>query len=187
MADKSVIIAALHKWIAQRPGLEFGNYGDVSSYRSEMRSITRDLHHARAMVNYVAWHDSITAEMILSAADNGGRLTLEVVRDRECMTCKHEWTAPVILSTSTANLSGEATCFCPNCNNRATISNPQRVKINYVTGQYWPTEYRRAVCALMSSVIWAWLREDCNCKTGDDIRKAARRELGASIARRWFK
>ena len=143
MATKQTIIDALHQWINQRPGLEFGNYGDVSSYRAEMRSITRDLQHARTMVNYVAWHDSITAEMIMSAADNGGRLTLTV--------------------------------------------NGDKVRIDYVTGQYWPTEYRRAVCQLMSSVIWYWLREHGNCKTGDDIRKAARRELGQSIANRWFK
>ena len=143
MATKQTIIDALNRWIAQRPGLEFGNYGDVSSYRAEMRSIGKDLQHARAMVNYVAWHDSITAEMIMSAADNGGRLTLTVDGDK--------------------------------------------VTINYVTGQYWPTEYRRAVCALMSSVIWVWLRENCEYRTGDDIRKAARRELGQSIANRWFK
>ena len=142
MADKSTIIAALHKWIAQRPGLEFGNYGDVSSYRAEMRSIGKDLQHARAMINYVAWHDSITADMILHAAGSG-RLTLTADGDK--------------------------------------------VTINYVTGQYWPTEYRRAVCVLMSSVIWAWLRENGDYSTGDDIRKAARRELGQSIARRWFK
>ena len=142
MATKQTIIDALHQWIAQRPGLEFGNYGNVSSYRAEMRSITRDLQHARAMVNYVAWHDSITAEMILDAAKSG-RLSIVVKGDK--------------------------------------------VRIDYVTGQYWPTEYRRAVCALMSSVIWAWLRENCEYKTGDDIRKAARRELGNSIARRWFK
>jgi len=142
MATKQTIIDALHQWINQRPGLEFGNYGDVSSYRAEMRSITRDLQHARAMVNYVAWHDSITAEMILDAAGSG-RLSIVVKGDT--------------------------------------------VAINYVTGQYWPTEYRRAVCALMSSVIWAWLRENCEYKTGDDIRKAARRELGQSIANRWFK
>ena len=144
MLDKSVIIAALHKWIAQRPGLEFGNYGDVSAYRSEMRSITRDLQDARSMVNYVAWHDSITAEMILDAADNGGRLTM--------------------------------------------VTDGNKVSINYVTGQYWPTEYRRAVCSLMASVIWYWLRSNLgdSC-TGDDIRKAARRELGDSIARRWFR
>ena len=143
MATKQTIIDALNRWIAQRPGLEFGNYGDVSSYRAELRSIGKDLQHARAMVNYVAWHDSITAEMITSAADNGGRLTLTIDGDK--------------------------------------------VRIDYVTGQYWPTEYRRAVCALMSSVIWAWLRENCEYKTGDDIRKAARRELGQSIANRWFK
>lgn len=139
---KQSIIDTLNKWINQRPGLEFGNYGGVSSYRAELRSIGKDLQHARAMVNYVAWHDSITAEMILSAADNGGRLSLTTDGDK--------------------------------------------VTINYVTGQYWPTEYRRAVCSLMSSVIWHWLRENCEYKTGDDIRKAARRELGASIARRWF-
>ena len=139
---KQSIIDTLNKWINQRPGLEFGNYGGVSSYRAELRSIGKDLQHARAMVNYVAWHDSITAEMILSAADNGGRLSLTTDGDK--------------------------------------------VTINYVTGQYWPTEYRRAVCSLMSSVIWHWLRENCEYKTGDDIRKAARRELGASIARRWL-
>ena len=143
MADKSVIIAALRKWIAQRPGLEFGNYGDVSAYRSELRSITRDLQHARAMIDYAAWHDSITADMILDAADNGGRLTMATDGDK--------------------------------------------VTIDYVTGQYWPTEYRRAVCSLMARVIWYWLRENGNYKTGDDIHKAAHRELGASIARGWFK
>jgi len=142
MSTKQTIIDALNRWIAQRPGLEFGNYGNVSSYRAEMRSIGRDLQHARAMVNYVAWHDSITAEMILDAAKSG-RLSIVVKGDK--------------------------------------------VTINYVTGQYWPTEYRRAVCALMASVIWNWLRENCEYKNGDDIRKAARRELGQFIARRWFK
>lgn len=39
---KTQICDALATWIRQRPGLEFGNYGDVSSYRSEMRSIAKD-------------------------------------------------------------------------------------------------------------------------------------------------
>lgn len=142
MVNKSVIIAALHKWIAQRPGLEFGNYGDVSAYRSEMRSITRDLHHARAMIDYVAWHDSITAEMILDAAKSG-RLSIVV--------------------------DGES------------------VRIDYCTGQYWPTEYRPAVCRLLSSVIWYWMRANDPQRSGEMIRKTASRELGASIARRWFR
>lgn len=143
MADKTPILQALRHWIAQRPGLEFGNYGGMSSYRAEMRSITRDMHHARTMLDYIAWHDSITADMILDAC-RSGRLSIKVDGDK--------------------------------------------VALDYVTGQYWPTEYRRAVCALASSVIWSWLR-DCaslGLATGDDIRKAARREFGRSIAQRWF-
>ena len=175
MVKKQTIIDALNAWVNQRPGLEFGNYGDVSSYRAEMRSIGKDLQHARAMINYVACHDSITVEMILKAADNGGRLSIVVKGDT--------------------------------------------VTLDYCTGQYWPTEYRPAVCRLLSSVIWYWLSANRywlsanrhwlsanmpkpvhmhNSETGEDvqridglrigdyIRKTARRELGTSIARRWF-
>lgn len=35
-------IEKLTKFVNQRPGLDFSNYGDVSSYRSEMAEITRD-------------------------------------------------------------------------------------------------------------------------------------------------
>lgn len=140
---KPRIIEALRAWVAQRPGLEFGNYGDLTSYRSEVRSIGKDLQHARALIDYVAWHDSITSDMILNAA-RSGRLSI-VVRD------------------------------------------DGKIRVDYVTGQYWPTEYRPAVCRLMSSVIWDWLRDNLlDEATGDRIRRAASRELGASVARRWF-
>jgi hypothetical protein len=161
MVDKKTqIIQALDSWIRQRPGLEFGNYGDWTAYRSEMRSIGKDLQHARAMLNYVAWHDSITAEMILDAAQSG-RLSIKAEGDK--------------------------------------------VTIDYCTGQYWPTEYRPAVCRLLSSVIWHWMRDNMpkpvtmhNSETGEDVhridglrigdylRRQAFRELGASISRRWF-
>jgi hypothetical protein len=153
MVDKSKIIDALNRWVSQRPGLDYCNYGDVSSYRAELRSIGKDLQHARALINYVAWHDSITAEMILDAAKSG-RLSI-VVTDGT-------------------------------------------VAIDYCTGQYWCTEYRPAVCRLLSSVIWGWMRENAPVDAGPIIshsnlqdvggyiRKTARRELGTSIARRWF-
>lgn len=157
---KTQIVLALSAWVSQRPGLEYGNYGNASSYRAEMRSIGKDLQHARAMINYVAWHESITAEMILDAAKSG-RLSI-VVTDGA-------------------------------------------VAIDYCTGQYWPTEYRPAVCRLLSSVIWHWMRDNMpkgqlvhNSETGetferheglrasDYLRRQAARELGTSIARRWF-
>ena len=139
---KPQLIQALRAWVAQRPGLEFGNYGDWPAYRSEVRSIGKDLQHARAMINYVAWHDSITAEMILSAAQSG-RLSIKVEGDK--------------------------------------------VRIDYCTGQYWCTEYRPAVCRLLSSVIWYWMRANDPRRSGEMIRKAASRELGTSIAQRWFR
>ncbi len=153
MVDKSTIVAALDAFIRQRPGLEFGNYGDWTAYRAEVRSIGKDLQHARALLRYVEWHDSITAQMILNAAQSG-RLSIKVEGDK--------------------------------------------VRVDYCTGQYWPTEYRPAVCRLLSSVIWDWMRETAPVdagpidkfsnlqKVGPWIRKQASRELGTSIARRWF-
>lgn len=154
MPSKSTIVAALDAFIRQRPGLEFGNYGDVSSYRSEVRSIGKDLQHARALLRYVEWHDSITADMILNAA-RSGRLSIVV--------------------------------------------DGNKVRVDYCTGQYWPTEYRPAVCRLLSSVIWDWMRENAPIdagpidkfsnlqNVGSWIRKQASREFGTSIAHRWFR
>lgn len=59
--------------------------------------------------------------------------------------------------------------------------------LDYTTGQYWPMEYRAAVCRTLSSVIWDYLREGMSDPDGDKLRRAAGRELGPSIARRWFR
>lgn len=37
-------ISKLVKFVNQRPGLDFSNYGDTKAYRSESREITRDKH-----------------------------------------------------------------------------------------------------------------------------------------------
>lgn len=167
MTTKTAICAALRRWIKQRPGLEFGNYGDVSAYRSEMRSITTDRHHAEALLAYVERSDSITAESLIRAAQSAysGRMTFDTDE-----------------------------------------INADRVRIDYTTGQYWPTEYRRAACAVLASAIWEFWREECmpegelvhnsetgetfkrynGLRAGDYLRRMGRREFGAAIARRWF-
>ena len=73
---------------------------------------------------------------------------------------------------------------------RLTITpNGDGFEVDYCTGQYWPMEYRRATAAVAVSAIWERLREDLpkhfpiEAKT---VREAARRELGATLARRWF-
>jgi hypothetical protein len=139
--NKQAILDTLRKFARQRPGLEFGNYGDAQAYRSELRSITRDLSDAATLLRAVE-HSEITADDILRAAD-GGRLSITAVCDL--------------------------------------------VRIDYCTGQYFPTEYRKAVCRVLASALWEHVRDSM---TGDDIgdriRAHFRREFGRGIASRYF-
>jgi len=79
-----------------------------------------------------------------------------------------------------------------------------KVAIDYTTGQYFPTEYRAAVCAVCASALWAYYRQsmpvaaiaECpegapgvtqgTVNVGEYIRKKARREFGRGIQSRWF-
>ena len=157
---KQQIIDSLHTFVRQRPGLEYGNYGDPVAYRAEMRAITKDLHQARELLRYVELRDSITGADIIKASESAfsGRLTI--------------------------------------CDD-ATI--------DYCTGQYFPTEYRKAVCAVLSSAIWAWKRDQCmpaptlhhnsetgetvqrfkGLRAGDYLRANLKREFGRGMSR-WF-
>lgn len=139
------ILQALTAFVNSRSGLEFCNYEDVSAYRSEMRSITKDRAQALELLSAVAWRESITAEMIIDAA-------------------KHSFSGRLSIGLNDEN---------------------NGVRIEYCTGQYYPTEYRRAVCAVLSSVLWDYFRAN-GADTADAIRKTASSELSRSIARRWF-
>lgn len=77
---------------------------------------------------------------------------------------------------------------------RLTLSADGR--LDYCTGQYFPTEYRRAACRLLAGLLWDYWREMIqplkptlhdNRVTCDDIRRTAARELGRRIARRYFR
>jgi hypothetical protein len=61
-------------------------------------------------------------------------------------------------------------------------------EIEYVTGQYFPTEYRRAVCCALAECLWHWLRYGGGTldTSAEGIRKAAVRCVGRGIASRWF-
>lgn len=157
MSERECILQALSGFISQRPGLDFGNYGDVSAYRSELRSIGRDLNQARTLLAAVSWRESITAEHLKAAMHRAysGRLS---------------W-------------------------------HPDKRGLSYCTGQYWPTEYRRAVCAVLASALWGYFRNnmptpDSHDKDGNPryngksagewLRWKAKREFGRAIGGRWF-
>jgi hypothetical protein len=152
MERRGQILSALESFIKQRPGLEFGNYGDARSYRAELRSITKDRHDALELLASVGWREqSITADDLLDAAKSAysGRLSISFDDQGGCT-------------------------------------------LDYCTGQYWPTEYRRAACAVLSQAIWKATREgmdneDHNGKSpGTLIREQFKREFGLGMARRWF-
>jgi hypothetical protein len=151
---KQAICNALRAFARQRPGMEFGNYGDAKSYRAELRAITRDLAHATELLRAVEWSDGITADALIDAARGAfsGRLSLR-------------------------------------------IDASYRVHIEYCTGQYFPTEYRKAVCAVcavLASALWSRFRDGIRLDTidgktpGDRIRAHFRREFGRAIASRYF-
>ena len=150
---KQTIINALRTFSRQRPGLEFGNYGDVKAYRSELRGITKDLAEAQTLLRAIELRDSITAEDLLRGFDAfSGRLSIDATTGR----------------------------------------------LDYCTGQYFPTEYRRAVCSVCASVLWAYWRENMpktvrggpadytGPSAGELLHRTARNEFGRGIAGRWF-
>lgn len=153
---KQAIIDALANFIRQRPGLEFANYGDVSSYRSEARRIAADKRHAMKLLVAVAGNDGITADMLVAASDSAfsGRLTI---------------------------------CEGPGPD-RNYIRRNGDVRIDYTTGQYFPTEYRKAVAAVCASALWYYVREHVRSKSDDDVRYAGNdpANLQWRAGRRWL-
>ena len=115
---KAKILDAFTKFVRQRPGLEYGNYGDLRSYRAESRSISRDLQHATELIAQVGLRDSLSADAIIAACRGAYSGRLEI----------------------TETVDG--------------------IRIDYCTGQYFSTEYRRAVCAVLAAALWDYWRED---------------------------
>lgn len=165
--SKELILTLLDHWIRQRPGLEYGNYGDPVAYRAEIRGIGKDLQHARTLLRAVEL-SGISADELIAAFPRAysGRLSLV---ERKMKDGSTGWA------------------------------------LDYCTGQYWPTEYRRAACAVLASALWDYKREKCMpaaiahgegdslfmfqgvpVSRGTWLRRSFAREYGRGIANRWF-
>mgnify|MGYP003330055618 CR=1 FL=1 len=74
-------------------------------------------------------------------------------------------------------------------NDRLTYNNG---KLQYITGQYYPTEYRPAANRVIKSILWRELMNAKNSdgtpyyETGHDIRKALRNLLSRRVSRLYF-
>lgn len=138
---KQTLIAALRRFIAQRPGMDPCNYADHRAYRSESRSITQDRQHAEAILAQVEWRDSLTADNIVGAS-------------------KHAFSGRLAI--------GEPA--------------PGKFELDYCTGQYFPTEYRKAAASVLASALWDYWRTD-----GNSPRDLGRKTFGRTIANRYFR
>jgi hypothetical protein len=173
MTKKQAIIQALYAFAEQRPGLDPRNYishgcddAGRKIYQAESRSITKDLHHARALLRNVEQNSSVTAEYLKDAFKSAykGRLALTLV------------------------------------NNDKPNEERYTALLDYCPGQYWPTEYRKAVCAVVAAALWDHYRDDLvetfgsyekaaeQGKTiGTRLRENFKHLFDRSIAERWFK
>ena len=102
-----------------------------------------------------------------------------ITRDRqhaETILMQVEWrdslTADNIIEASKHAFSG-----------RLTIgeSEPGRFRLTYCTGQYFPTEYRKAAASVLASALWDYWRTD-----GNSPRELGRETFGRTIANRYF-
>lgn len=65
-------------------------------------------------------------------------------------------------------------------------------RLDYCTGQFFPTEFRAAVCAVCAAALWNYHRDDYTTtakageSAGDALRRNFRRRFGRTIAERWF-
>jgi hypothetical protein len=61
--------------------------------------------------------------------------------------------------------------------------------LTYCTGQYYPTEYRAACCAVLASALWSYMRDLMPADTdnkGQWLRDYFKKELGRGVGTRWF-
>ena len=65
-----------------------------------------------------------------------------------------------------------------------TATDDGLVKVSYCVGQYFPTEYRKAVASVCARALWNYWKTDAN--DADRIRNTARREFPRAIARAYF-
>jgi len=126
------VFDALNTWIRQRPGLDFADYGGgrdgLRAYRSEIRDIGKDRKRALKAL----------AEARRSSTQDYG-LLMEAFK--AAYSGRLEW-KPEYLNTVDA-LAGKK---------------PDPAHLSYTTGQYWPTEYRKAAASVLEMYVRALAR-----------------------------
>lgn len=152
-------IGKLVEFAAQNPGLEFGNYGQWDAYNQERASITRD------------WKRFLKA---LRAASDAGVTDADVITEgTRAFSGRLEW------KTSSTVWEGQT----PNCTKR---EEPAEGHWEYTTGQYFPTEYRKAAATVLEYATRAHLQAQPPTKKATIRTIAELQELNIANGGCWF-
>ncbi len=122
--ENAPAICALIDFAAQNPGLDFANYGNHASYGAEARSISADWRRVKAALAEAAAEGVTDADVIAEAP--------------------HAFSGRLVWKTTRTVWEGQA----PNCTSR---EEPAQGHWDYCTGQYFPTEYRKAAAAVLEA------------------------------------
>lgn len=148
-------IELLNKFVNQRAGLCFANYGDVKAYRAESREITKDradYYQLLMLANsrYSVWVDG----------------------------------------KQVSNLNKVLADYLTKTSGRLALKGD---KLEYCTGQYFPTEYRPAANRVLANLVFASYVNEVETKTpnpvykdGAAIRKAIARNVSRRIMNNYF-
>jgi len=88
------------------------------------------------------------------------------------------------------NLNDVLTDYLKNSSGRLTIN--ENGNFVYITGQYFPTEYRPAAARVIANLLWDSYRNykdgkgEPIYKDGNEIRKAIKRNLSRRTAKLYF-
>lgn len=170
------VFTALENWIKQRPGLDFRNYGSLPPYRAELRSITKDRHRAQKALDEARALNPQRPELLADAFTRAFSGRLSWVVDE----------APSVDFTCPCGLYVHSTRRKAN---QVHIEDcPYLGHLEYCTGQYWPTEYRKAAASVLETYIATWRQAEADAhpqtftyRTIEDV-KAANRQIG----NHWF-
>lgn len=74
--------------------------------------------------------------------------------------------------------------FSAYCGRLELTETEKGYRLEYCTGQYFPTEYRAVVCAILSRALWNYHRDDY--KDGIELREMFKRRYGRRLSAAWF-
>jgi len=191
-AGEQPAITALIKFVTQRSGIESSNYyspwdrGETLSdglraFRQEQRDIRKDLARFRKALS-VANAEGVTDADVIAEAPHAYSGRLEWIEGRAVCGCKYS--APVSNHTWEAHYSGKV---CDKCGWVAYRLEPTDGGVwHYCSGQYFPTEYRKAAATLLEAATRR-VRQARPAQTSECITTIAQlRALNESNGGCWF-